>query len=335
MRTLVFSSRRYFKNALTRINTRNELKHQLQYLDAGFDSSTAPLCEGYDAAVVFVNDKVDRTALESLAKGGTRLVSTLSTGTNHIDLVAAQELGITVTAVPKYSPNAISEFTIGMLLSVARNIHRAHHRTRDGNFNLDGLEGFEIREKTVGVFGAGSIGRAVIRNLSGFGCKILAYDPSPSPEVSNLCTFVDPETLFKQSDVLTFHTPLIDSTRHLVNDNTLAIMKKGVVIVNTSRGGIIDTQAVLRGLKHEQIGSLAIDVYEGEGTLFFEDRSCQIIPDDTFARLLTYPNVLVTGHQAFLTDTAINTIASTTLNYMTEFQTTGKCSEAVLPFVKK
>eukprot|EP01033_Poteriospumella_lacustris_P013393 gene13393-9592_t len=334
MRTLVFSSRRYFKNALNKINAANGARHQLQYLDAGFDSSTAPLCEGFDAALVFVNDKVDRTALETLAKGGTRMVSTLSTGTNHIDLNAAKDLGITVTAVPKYSPNAISEFTVGMLLSVARNIHRAHHRTREGNFNLDGLEGFELREKTIGVYGAGSIGRTVIRNLSGFGCKILAYDPYPSNEVANLCTFVEPKTLFKESDVLTFHTPLIDSTRHLVNDETLATMKRGVVIVNTSRGGIIDTPAALRGLKSGQIGSLAIDVYEGEGALFFEDRSCQIIPDDTFARLLTYPNVLVTGHQAFLTETAINTIASTTLGYLSEFETTGKCSKALLPAIK-
>ncbi|NBR46952.1 MAG: 2-hydroxyacid dehydrogenase [Verrucomicrobia bacterium] len=320
MKALVFSSRSYFQSAL---NSENSGRHQLTFLETKLDASTAPLCRGYDAALVFVNDRVDRPCLQALAEGGTRMVATLSTGTNHIDNNAARELGITVASVPSYSPHAVSEFTLALLLAMARKIPRAWQRVRDGNFELEGLEGFELRDKTVGVFGTGAIGREVVKNLSGFGCRILAHDPVPHADTARLCRYLPQEDLFRQSDILTFHVPLLPSTRHIVNDQTLPLMKKGVFLINTSRGAIFDTAAVIRGLKKGHIGHLAIDVYEEEAGLFFEDRSSQILKDDLFARLLTFPNVLVTGHQAFLTDRALQRIAEVTVRNLTDFESGG------------
>ncbi len=270
-----------------------------------------------------MNDRVDRPCLQALAEGGTRLVATLSTGTNHIDRNAARELGIAVASVPSYSPHAVSEFTLALLLAMARKIPRAWQRVRDGNFELEGLEGFELRDKTVGVFGTGAIGREVVKNLSGFGCRILAHDPVPHADTARLCRYLPPEDLFRESDILTFHVPLLPSTRHIVNDQTLPLMKKGVFLINTSRGAIFDTAAIIRGLKKGHIGHLAIDVYEEEAGLFFEDRSSQILKDDLFARLLTFPNVLVTGHQAFLTDRALQRIAEVTVRNLTDFESGG------------
>ena len=327
MKALVFSSRSYFESALKSENSSG--RHQLKFLETKLDSSTAPLCAGYGAALVFVNDKIDRGCLKILAEGGTRLIATLSTGTNHIDLAAAKELGVTIASVPSYSPNAVSEFTLAMLLAMARKIPRANQRVREGNFELEGLEGFELRDQTVGVYGTGAIGREVVKNLSGFGCKILAHDPVPHPDTTKLCRYVTREELFRDSDILTFHVPLTSATRHLVNDETLAQMKKGVFLINTSRGAIFDTPAVIRGLKKGHIGHLAIDVYEEEAGLFFEDRSSEILKDDLFARLLTFPNVLVTGHQAFLTDHALRIIAQTTFQSLTEFESGGRCTFCV------
>ena len=327
MKALVFSSRSYSETALKAENSSG--RHQLKFLETKLNSATAPLCAGYDAALVFVNDKIDRPCLQILAQGGTKLVATLSTGTNHIDLTAAKELGINVASVPSYSPHAVSEFTLAILLSMARKIHRASHRIREGNFELEGLEGFELRDKTVGVFGTGAIGREVVKNLSGFGCKILAHDPSPHADTAKLCRFVPQEDLFRQSDIITFHVPLLPSTRHLVNEQTLGLMKQGVFLINTSRGAIFDTPAIIRHLKKGHIGHLAIDVYEEEAGLFFEDRSSEVLKDDVFARLLTFPNVLVTGHQAFLTDHALRCIAQTTLQSLTEFESSAKCTHGV------
>ena len=327
MKALVFSSRGYSERALRAENTSG--RHQLKFLETKLNTATAPLCAGYDAALVFVNDRVDRPCLKALAEGGTRLIATLSTGTNHIDLTAAKEMGVTVASVPSYSPNAVSEFTLALLLAMARKIPRANQRVREGNFELEGLEGFELRDKTVGVFGTGAIGRMVVKNLSGFGCRILAHDPAPQADTSKLCRYVSQDELFRESDILTFHVPLLPTTRHLVNDQALAIMKKGVFLINTSRGAIFDTPAIIHGLKKGHIGHLAIDVYEEEAGLFFEDRSSEILKDDIFARLLTFPNVLVTGHQAFLTDHALRTIAQTTLQSLSEFESSGTCTQCV------
>lgn len=325
MRTIVFSSRNYFKKALTAVRS----VHELHFLETRLDSLTAPLAAGYPAVVVFVNDRVDRPTLQILARGGTRLVATLSTGLNHIDVPAARELGITVASVPSYSPHAVSEFTLGLMLSLARHIPRACQRVRDNNFELEGLEGFELKQKTIGVVGTGAIGQQVVRNLHGFGCRILAHDPSPDPSLNQIARYVSQEEILRESDILTFHVPLLPTTRHLVNPSTLTKMKEGVILINTSRGAIFDTHAIISGLKNGHIGGLAIDVYEEEAGLFFADHSSDILTDDIFARLLTFPNVLVTGHQAFLTDHALNKIATTTLHSLTEFETKGICTHCV------
>ena len=243
----------------------NSGRHDLKFLEAKLTATTAPLCAGYGAALVFVNDRVDRPCLQALAKNGTRLVATLSTGTNHIDLAAAKELGVTIASVPSYSPHAVSEFTLAILLAMARKIPHAHQRVRVSNFELEGLEGFELCEKTVGVVGTGAIGREVVKNLSGFGCRILAHDPVPRQETAALCRYVSLDQLFRESDIITFHIPLLPGTRHLVNEKTLGLMKKGVFLINTSRGAIFDTPTIIQGLKKGQIGHLAIDVYEEIG----------------------------------------------------------------------
>jgi len=325
VRTLVFSSRNYFKKALSAVQS----THDIHFLDTRLDSLTAPLAAGYPAVLVFVNDRLDRATLQILARGGTRIVATLSTGYNHIEVTAARELGITVAFVPSYSPHAVSEFTLGLMLSLARHIPRAWQRVRDNNFELQGLEGFELKQKTVGVFGTGAIGHKVVHNLSGFGCLILAHDPMPDASIAGIARYVSQEEILRESDILTFHVPLLTSTRHLVNSTSLERMKKGVILINTSRGAIFDTHAVISGLKSGHIGGLAIDVYEEEAGLFFADHSSDILTDDVFARLLTFPNVIVTGHQAFLTDHALHKIAKTTLHSLTEFETQGSCTHCI------
>lgn len=293
---------------------------EFTFLEPRLDEHTAVMAAGHEAALIFVNDVASRPVLEKLAEGGTRFLATRSAGFNQIDLKAAAELGIQLAYVPAYSPNAVAEFTIGLILTLARHIHEGHNRVRRADFNLEGLCGFELRDKTVGVCGTGRIGTAVVRLLSGFGCKILAYDDDPNEEVTLLASYVDTrEELFRYSDILTLHVPLMPSTYHLVDEAALRIMKEGVFLINTSRGALIDTPAVVEALKSRKVGFLAIDVYEEEASLFFEDHSSDIINDDTFARLLTFPNVIVTGHQAFLTDHALRNIAETTVRSLVEF----------------
>ena len=325
MQALVFSSRNYFQKALTKTRS----GHDLHFLETRLESATAPLAANYPAVIVFVNDRVDRATLQILARGKTRLVATLSTGTNHIDVPAAREMGITVASVPSYSPHAVSEFTLGLILSLARHIPRACQRVRDNNFELEGLEGFELKEKTIGVIGTGAIGEQVVRNLSGFGCRILAHDPTPNPSLAALARYASQDEILREADILTFHVPLLPATRHWVNESSLSRMKRGVILINTSRGAIFDTRAVISGLKSGQIGGLAIDVYEEEAGLFFTDHSSEILKDDVFARLLTFPNVLVTGHQAFLTDHALHKISETTLQSLSEFESKGTCTHCV------
>ena len=328
MKVAVFSSRSYDEEAFRRFNAAHG--HELEFFEARLSAATAPLAAGYDAVAIFVNDRVDRETAEQLASGGTRIIATRSAGYNQIDLAAAAQQGLTVARVPAYSPNAISEFTVGLILTLGRQIHRAHNRVRENNFELQGLQGFEIRDKTVGVFGTGQIGAAVIRNLSGFGPRILAYDAQRNPEVAALASYVDdPVEIARESDIVTLHLPLTPETHHIINADTIPLMKDGVFIVNTSRGALLDTAAVIQGLKSGKVGYLAIDVYEEESDLFFQDLSDNVVQDDVFARLLTFPNVLVTGHQAFLTDRALGNIAETTLANLSQFEKSGRCDNAV------
>lgn len=328
MKIAFFSTKRYDIDSFSAVNAR--FMHQLSFFEARLTADTTALVNGFEGVCVFVNDEINRATLANLAAAGIKIVATRSAGYNQIDLAAAEEVGITVARVPAYSPSAVSEFTVGLILTLGRQIHRAYNRVRDNNFELEGLQGFELGQKTIGVLGTGRIGAQVIKNLSGFGAKLLAYDLYPNPEVAALAEYVDtPADLFRQVDILTLHSPLTPDTHHLINTETIAQMKDGIFLVNTSRGALLDTTAVIEGLKSGKIGYLAIDVYEVESDLFFRDLSNEVVQDDVFARLLTFPNVLVTGHQAFLTHKALANIAETTLQTFTEFQETGHCQQAV------
>lgn len=330
MNVAVFNTRRYERRVLEKAAEGTPIR--FTFLEPRLDAHTAVLAGGHDAALIFVNDAADRPALEKLSLGGTRFLCTRSAGYNQIDRHAAAEFGVRLAYVPAYSPNAVAEFTIGLILTLGRHIHEGHNRVRRADFNLEGLCGFELRDRTVGVCGTGRIGTAVVKLLSGFGCRILAYDDEPNEEVTLLASYVDTrEELFRYSDILSLHVPLMPSTFHLIDGAALAMMKDGVFLINTSRGGLIDTPAVVEALKTRKVGFLAIDVYEEEDSLFFEDRSSDIIHDDTFARLLTFPNVIVTGHQAFLTDHALRNIAETTVANLMEFSSGGPCTNEVPP----
>lgn len=328
MKVAVYNSKRYERESLETAAKAKGL--EFTFLDPRLDAMSAHLAAGHEAVLIFVNDCADRIAIERLAAGGTKLLATRSAGFNQIDRQAARDCGISLAYVPAYSPNAVAEFTIGMILTLGRHIHEGHNRVRRADFNLEGLCGFELRDMTVGVCGTGRIGTNVVRLLTGFGCKVLAYDEMPNEEVLLLASYVDTkEELFRLSDILTLHVPLMPSTYHIIDETALSVMKKGVFIINTSRGALIDTPAVVDALKEEKIGFLAIDVYEEEASLFFQDRSSDIIKDDVFARLLTFPNVIVTGHQAFLTNRALRNIAETTVQSLSEFAAGLPCTHSV------
>lgn len=320
MRTTVFGTRPYDRRFLAAANRR--FGHDLVFLEARLDATTAPLAGGSSAVCVFVNDLVDAAVLERLAAGGIRLVALRCAGFNNVDLVAAERLGIDVVRVPAYSPHSVAEFTIGLLLALDRRIHRAWARVRENNFALDGLIGRDLHGRTVGVIGTGQIGAIVARALRlGFGCEVLAHDLMPNPALEAIgVRFVPRPQLLAEAEIVTLHCPLTPETRHLIDAATIESARDGLIIVNTSRGALIDTEALIAGLKSRRIGGVALDVYEQEADLFFEDLSNEIIADDVFQRLLTFPNVLVTGHQAFLTEEALTAIAETTLQSIADAQ---------------
>jgi D-lactate dehydrogenase len=313
MRVAVFSTKPYDRQYLTEANA--AFGHDLVFFEPRLDLSTAPLADGFPAVCIFVNDHLDRALLADLATRGIRLVALRCAGFNNVDLVAAGELGIDVVRVPAYSPHAVAEFTVALLLALDRRIPRAWARVRDNNFSLDGLIGSDLYGKTVGVIGTGRIGALVARCLKlGFGCRVLAHDQHPDPALVEIgIEYHPPGEIVAEADILTLHCPLTPETHHLVNADAIARARPGFLLVNTSRGALIDAEALVEGLKSGRVGGVALDVYEQEADLFFEDLSNEIIQDDTFQRLLTFPNVLVTGHQAFLTADALRAISDTTL----------------------
>ncbi|MBX3467458.1 MAG: 2-hydroxyacid dehydrogenase [Planctomycetes bacterium] len=322
MRVAVFSTKGYDREFLTAANAPHG--HELTFFEPRLGLLTAPLAHGHDAVCAFVNDTLDAPVLEALAAGGTRLIALRSAGFNHVDLVAADRLGLVVARVPAYSPNAVAEHTVALILALDRKLHRAHARVREGNFSLEGLLGFDLCEQTAGVVGTGQIGRVVARILLGFGCRVLCYDPTPDPAVEAMgAAYVALDDLLSQAGIVTLHCPLTPRTRHLIDARAVSLMRDGVMLINTSRGGLVDTRAVIAGLKSGKIGHLGLDVYEEEEALFFEDLSAGGIQDDVFARLLTFPNVIVTGHQAFFTREALARIAETTLANVTAVERTG------------
>jgi len=327
MKVAFFSSKSYdeefFKAA-------NDGCHELDFHETRLSPKSAALAEGAQAVCVFVNDDGSRESLTRLSDLGIRYIALRCAGFNNVDLAAAQELGIKVVRVPAYSPNAVAEHTIALLLTLNRRIHRSYNRVREGNFALDGLVGFDLNGLTAGIVGTGKIGQLVAQLFQAFGCKILCYDIAPNQELlARGAKYVELDTLFQQSDIISLHCPLLEATHHIIDATAISKMKSGVTILNTSRGGLIDTTAVIKGLKNGHIGNLAIDVYEEEDSLFFEDQSAEIMQDDTFARLLTFPNVIVTGHQAFFTDTALSQIARVTLGNLSELEKTGACAREV------
>lgn len=320
MRVAVFSAKAYDRRFLDAAN--GAFGHVIEYFDARLDVTTASLAAGYPAVCVFVNDRLDAATLEAIAAGGVRTVALRCAGYNNVDLDAAEALGLTVVRVPAYSPEAVAEFTLGLMLALDRNIPRAWNRVRENNFALDGLIGRNLSGRVAGVVGTGRIGALVARMLRlGFGCEVLASDVFQDPElVAAGVRYVPVETLLREADLISLHCPLTPETRHLIDASAIAEARPGVVIVNTSRGALIDTNALIEGLKSRKVGGVALDVYEQEADLFFEDLSNEIIQDDVFQRLLTFPNVLITGHQAFLTEEALGAIADTTLASLAEVE---------------
>jgi D-lactate dehydrogenase len=315
----VFSTKNYDREFLTEANRAH--RHRLTFFEPRLGDDTAALATGFEAVCPFVNDDLSDAVIGRLASEGLRLITLRSAGFNHVDVKAAAEHQVVVARVPAYSPHAVAEHAAGLMLTLNRKLHRAYLRVREGNFSLDGLLGVDLQGKTVGVIGTGKIGTVFCRIMRGFDCRVIAFDLQPSEEAMALgVRYVQLQELFTHSDIISLHLPLTPDTHHLINDDAIGRMKDGVMLVNTSRGGLVDTRAVIRALKQGRIGSLGLDVYEEEGDLFFEDLSGVVIQDDVFARLLTFPNVLITGHQGFFTREALRNIAETTLANATAFE---------------
>lgn len=318
MKVAVFSTKPYDKKALGHYDN-DEL--DLTFLELPLTVATAYYAKGFQAVSAFVNDDLSEPVLTQLADYGVQLVTLRCAGFNNVNVAAAKQLGIKITRVPAYSPYAVAEHTIGMMLALSRKLYKAYNRVREGNFSLNGLLGFDFNGKTVGIIGAGKIGLLVAKRLQAFGCRVLVYDPY-------LCeSFADEgfkqvtlDELYAQAHIISLHCPLTAETTRMINKTTLAKMRPGVMIINTGRGALIDTKALIKGLKSRHIGYVGLDVYEEEGPLFFDDHSDDIIQDDSFERLLTFPNVLVTGHQAYFTNEALEHIAETTIENLMAFK---------------
>jgi D-lactate dehydrogenase len=316
--TAIFSAKKYDREFL---NAANGARHELRFFEPHLNEETVSLAAGFEAVCVFVNDQMNAAVIATLESLGVRLIALRCAGYNNVDLSAAKKHGITVVRVPAYSPYAVAEHTIALMLALNRKLHRAYNRVREGNFALDGLVGFDMHGKIVGVIGTGQIGTVVAQILTGFGCPILAFDPFPNATCRSLgVRYVELNQLFAESDIITVHCPLTPENKHLINGQALEKMKNGVMLINTSRGALLDTIVITEGLKSGRIGYLGLDVYEEEEDIFFEDRSGLILSDDVFARLLTFPNVIITGHQAFFTREALLNIAATTIANITKFE---------------
>lgn len=334
MRVAVFSTKPYDRRFLETAN--EDGAHELVFFEPRLLPETLPLAAGFEAVCAFVNDQLDRSVLESLHEGGTRLIALRSAGFNHVDLDAADELGMKVVRVPAYSPFAVAEHTVGLMLALNRKLPRAAWRVREGNFSLEGLLGFDMHGKTVGIVGTGKIGTVLAAIIKGFGCELIGYDPYPNDACRELgLEYVSLDDLLHRSDIITLHLPLTPDSYHMIDAAAIDKMKPGAMLVNTSRGALLDTASVIEGLKDGKIGSLGLDVYEEEADLFFEDLSNHVIRDDVFARLLTFPNVLITGHQAFFTAEALSAIATTTIANITAIENGGDCPNVVGPDVRQ
>jgi len=328
MKVAVCSAQSYDREFLSEANA--NFKHELAFFEGRLSEESAKLFAGFPAVCAFVNDVLNDNVLRTLAEQGTRLIALRCAGFNNVDVLAAENYAIRVVRVPAYSPHSVAEHTLALILTLNRNTHRAYNRVRDGNFSLAGLLGSELHDRTVGIIGTGRIGQAVAQILHGFGCRLLAYDVAQNDQCTALgARYVALDELYRESDIITLHCPLNQNTLHLIDDNALRLMKRGVMIINTSRGGVVDTNALVAALKSGHVGHLGLDVYEQEDDLFFRDLSAHVIQDDVFERLLTFPNVLITGHQGFFTTEALDNIAHTTLENISTFEQSGQCRNEV------
>ncbi|WPP52945.1 2-hydroxyacid dehydrogenase [Catalinimonas niigatensis] len=320
MKVAFFSTKAYDKEFMNRVNKQHE--HKLTYFDTSLEVSTAILAHDYEAVCIFVNDKANKGTLQKLHQQGIRLIALRCAGFNNVDLKAAEELGIKVVRVPAYSPYAVAEHALAMILTLNRKTHIAYDRVRNGNFSLDRLMGFDMRGKTVGVIGTGKIGQIFASIMHGIGCHVIAFDPYPDQEFEQegRVKYVPLDEIWKASDILSLHCPLTPDSHYMINEEAIDKMKDKVMLINTSRGGLVDTKAVIKALKYGKIGYLGLDVYEQEENLFFQDLSGHIIQDDDISRLMTFPNVLITSHQAFFTENAMTNIAETTLQNISDFE---------------
>ncbi|MBF6637181.1 2-hydroxyacid dehydrogenase [Rouxiella silvae] len=328
MKLAVYSTKNYDRKYFELVN--QQYGFELVFFDFMLGQATAKTAAGCDAVCIFVNDDASREVLTELAALGIKTLALRCAGFNNVDLAAAKELGINVVRVPAYSPEAVAEHAVGLMLCLNRHIHRAYQRTREANFSLEGLTGFNMHQRTVGIIGTGKIGVAAMRILKGFGMRIVAFDPYPSPLALELgAEYVDLDTLYAQSDIISLHCPLTAENHHLLNQKSFSKMKDGVMIINTSRGALLDASAAIEALKQQKIGALGMDVYENERDLFFEDKSNEVVLDDVFRRLSSCHNVLFTGHQAFLTSEALTSISQTTLANLDELSKGKACPNIV------
>ncbi len=329
MKTLIYDIHKFERALLEEALRKN---HEVDFVELKLNEQTVDLAKNYEAIVVFIHDTVSAKILERLKNNGTHYILTRSAGFNHIDLDAAKRLGLKVANVPHYSPYAVAEHTVALILALNRKIIRAHQRVMDLNFSLNGLVGFDLHGKSVGIIGLGKIGKAVANILSGFGCKILVYDLKADESFNKTYNihFSSLDEIYKRADIITLHLPLNTQTRYLISQESLGKMKKGVMLINTSRGGLINTKDVITALKKGQIGYFGLDVYEEENDLFFEDHSEDILQDDKIARLMTFPNVLITSHQAFLTQEALENIVKTTAENLDCFEKNIKCENELI-----
>lgn len=329
MKIIAFGVHAYDRPVLEEANSKRA--YSIEYLDFCLNQKTVGLVQGFDVVAATAADKLDEIVLNSLKASGVKLIALRSAGFNNVDLLVAKSLGLSVVRVPQYSPYAVAEFATALLLALNRNLQKSFHRVRDLNFSLDGLVGFDLHGKTVGVFGTGRIGSVFAKIMGGFGCKVLAYDPIANQELidTNYVSYKTPEEIYASADIISLHVPLSKQTHHLLNEAAFAKMKPSVILINTGRGGLIDTKALVLALKSKKIGGAALDVYEEEEGIYNEDHSGSGIDDDVLARLLTFPNVLITSHQGFLTKEALHNIAETTFENIDEFSRGAKLTNEI------
>ncbi|MGG6270345.1 2-hydroxyacid dehydrogenase [Leptolyngbya sp. AN03gr2] len=328
MKVAVFSTKPYDRSFLEAAN--QSYHHELVFFEVPLSQDTAKLAAGFPAVCVFIHDQLDEPTLNALADQGTRLIALRAAGFNNVNLTIAKQRNLTVVRVPAYSPYAVAEHAVGLILMLDRKLHRAYNRTRDDNFSLVGLLGFDLHGCTVGIIGTGKIGYCFAKIMNGFGCHLLAYDPYQNPDCLKLgVQYVELSELLSASDIVSLHCPLMPETHHLINAESLQNLKPGAMLINTSRGGLIDTRAVIQAIRSGAIGSFGTDVYEEEENLFFEDRSDTIIQDETFQVLQSFPNVVITAHQGFFTRNALEQIAETTLTNITDFAKGRACPNVV------